>query len=152
MKLYHFTSHIHVRGCLDTGIRLGTIPTFSESGEVTLLPGYQWLTKNPSFSQRWDEYSSLPYKRTGYRIGVSIPYNKRIRKHLIPWMVFCQNGLVHPQMIRDLNGDGDPEEWYIYTGPIPKRLLREVVKNPEGISRKSHGKTHTTLRSYLSPG
>jgi hypothetical protein len=135
MMLYHFTSPEHLLGCMTYGLTLGVIPSFSERGGVALLQNYQWLTTNPSFNQAWDRESSLPYKRTAYRITVSIPIESDDMKKLIHWTDLCQTGLVHEGMVEILNSLGDPSEWYIYHGTIPTRWLSNVTTNPKGIYR-----------------
>ena len=121
MKLYHFTSPLHVSGCRKEGIIRGSIPIF-KNGEYGVLPGWQWLTTNSDFNQQWanTEFSTLPYDRTAYRLTVVIP--KTAKDRLVKWLDICDKIPIDPAM----NAYGDPENWYVFIGRIKPRWIRQV--------------------------
>ena len=127
MKLYHFTSANHVQGCLRDGITLGMIPVLQD-GKIGVIPGWQWLTVNPSFQQVWanTEFTILPYDRTAFRLTVIIP--KTAQKQLFRWLDICNKFPID----RHLNAYGDPENWYVFRGRIKAGWIRKVdLKNGE---------------------
>lgn len=121
MKLYHFTSPIHVEGCKKEGINRGSIPLYKD-GRHGLLPGWQWLTSNPDFGQEWanKEHSTLPYDRTAYRLTVVIPKTSKNRLH--KWLDICGSLPID----KHLNAFGDPENWYVFQGRIKPGWIRQV--------------------------
>ena len=121
MKLYHFTSPLHVDGCLKNGIIKGVIPIYKD-GKYGLIPGYQWLTSNPKFHQEWanTEYTTLPYDRTAYRLTVVIP--KAARDRLFRWFDICDKLPIDEAM----NAYGDPENWFVFQGRIKPGWIRRV--------------------------
>ena len=123
MKLYHFTSPLHVDGCLKNGIIKGVIPIYKD-GKYGLIPGFQWLTLNPDFQQEWanTKYSTLSYDRTEYRLTVVIP--KTARDRLFKWLDICDSLPIDEAM----NAYGDPENWYIFEGRIKPSWIRKVEK------------------------
>lgn len=127
MKLYHFTSPLHVDGCKKEGICKGSIPLY-QNKRFGLLPGWQWLTTNPSFNQEWanTEFSTLPYDRTAFRLTVVIP--KTAKKYLHRWLD------IHDKFPTDscLNAFGDPENWYVFKGRIKPGWIRKVEYKEQG--------------------
>lgn len=121
MELYHFTSPVHLDGCLKEGITKGMIPLL-ENGQVTVISGWQWLTSNPKFNQSWAEFSSLPYDRTAYRLTVNIP--KSAMGNLSKWLDICKTMPFLP----DLNTYGDPENWWVLKRRIKPGWIRGVEK------------------------
>ena len=123
MKLYHFTSSLHVEGCIKQGINRGLIP-ICKGGRLGLIPGFQWLTLNPDFQQEWanTKYSTLSYDRTEYRLTVVIP--KTARDRLFKWLDICDSLPIDEAM----NAYGDPENWYIFEGRIKPSWIRKVEK------------------------
>jgi hypothetical protein len=121
MKLYHFTSPLHVKGCTKEGINKGSIPLYKD-GRYGLLPGWQWLTSNPDFNQQWanTEFSTLPYDRTEYRLTVVIP--KAARDRLFRWLDICDKLPINETM----NAYGDPDNWYVFQGRIKPGWIRQV--------------------------
>jgi len=123
VKLYHFTSNLHVEGCTKNGITLGAIPLY-KNGKFYRLPDWQWLTTNPDFQQEWanTEYTMLSYDRTAFRLTVIIP--KTARKQLFKWLDICDRFPIDEY----LNAYGDPENWYVFNGRIKPGWIREVEK------------------------
>uniref|UniRef100_A0A6M3LCZ7 DUF4433 domain-containing protein n=1 Tax=viral metagenome TaxID=1070528 RepID=A0A6M3LCZ7_9ZZZZ len=129
IKLYHFTSRHHIRGCIKEGLKFGHIPVSIDPPKI--IPGYQWLTKNKSFEQEWEKYSSLKYRRNYYQITIIIP--KKYQKNLYKWLFFCKN-TTNPEIInasKTLNMFGDPHKWYIYRGIVSPDWFVKVNINPE---------------------
>jgi len=123
MKLYHFTSPLHVEGCRKEGICKGSIP-LSIEGKIGLLPGWQWLTTNPDFNQGWanTEYTTLPYDRTAFRLTVVIP--KTAQKKLFKWLDICNRLPIDSHF----NAYGGPENWYVFRGRIKPSWIRQIVQ------------------------
>lgn len=133
MILYHFTSKYHVDGCLEHGIKFGMIPEKMGS-LVAVIHGYQWLTTNPDFIQSWCEGGSLGYDRTEYRLTVKIP--KKKQKNLLIWLDNCHDY----KLAGVLNSFGDPENWRLYHGEIPKHWIIETVWKHEGVSDENYNR------------
>ena len=121
IKLYHFTSALHVEGCIKEGINKGSIPLY-KNGKFGLLPGWQWLTESPDFKQVWanTEFTTLPYDRTAFRLTVIIP--KTAQKQLFRWLDICNKFPID----RHLNAYGDPENWFVFQGRIKPGWIRQV--------------------------
>jgi hypothetical protein len=128
MKLYHFTSNLHLWSVLKNGLISGVIPTNVISGVVSFEINCQWLTKNGCFNQSWNESTTLSYNRTANRLTIEIPLAYTV--NLIKWTDYCKTPTNNAQKetFRILNSDGDPENWYIYKGHIPPEWITEVVK------------------------
>ncbi len=126
MKLYHFTSRHHIRGCIAHGLLKGHIPISIDP--VKLIPGFQWLTKNKSFDQSWcdPDCSTLPYQRNEYRITIKIP--RAHRKNLIRWLDYFEQKLKGTKA-SVLNDFGDPENWYLFKGTVDSKWFGKVHKN-----------------------
>lgn len=128
MKLYHFTSQLHLPGCMQVGLCLGLVPTFIAQDiiGITGTKG-QWLTSNPSFDQSWQRKSSLPYHRNDFRLKIHIPKSRR--KDLYKWEDYLYE-LTDPTMADILSSKGDPENWYLFHGVIKPSWIRDAVPNP----------------------
>ena len=61
MRLYHFTARHRLEPVLRHGLTLG-LTTVIDGGKTARIQGYQWLTKNPSFRQTWNDASLLPFE------------------------------------------------------------------------------------------
>jgi hypothetical protein len=127
VKLYHFTSPLHVESCKKNGLTRGVIPLLV-NGKIAILPGYQWLTANPDFNQSWanTEYTTLPYDRTAFRLTVVIP-KKTAQGQLFKWLDLCHKFPIDEY----LNAYGDPENWHIFKGKIKPSWIRAIDKKPE---------------------
>ncbi len=125
MKLYHFCPAHILPGIKKEGITLGNIPLIKDN-KVRLIPDSQWLTKNDSFDQEWEKYSTLPYRRNAYRITLKIP---KTDIKLIPWLFICRHK-IFKETGEALNEFGDPENWYIHKGRIRPGLFRKIDMNP----------------------
>lgn len=130
MKLYHFTSPLHVDGCKKEGVYKGVIPLY-QNGNLGVLSGWQWLTANPDFNQGWanTEFSILPYDRTAFRIEIVIP--KTARKRLYKWLDICSRFPID----QHLNTYGDPKNWYVFDGRIKPGWIRQI--RPKDITKIS---------------
>ena len=128
-KYYHFTAKHLADSCAKQGLTRGHIvvpsrvapQAFIGQTGVRLVPGYQWLTKNPEREQEWcnPEFSTLPYRRNAVRFTVEIP--KHDRHKLIP--------SERVQGFRELGfGEyGDPENWFAFQGDVDPTWLIERV-------------------------
>lgn len=126
MRLYHFTSPRHVRGCLQEGLRKGVI--LQSDNPPRFKSGWQWLTKNGGFIQEWAEVDSLPYDRTAYRLTIELP---KIAHHKAKkWIDVCHR-LTSPEMCRVLNGRGRPGDWYVFKGLVRPRWIVDVTAKHE---------------------
>lgn len=144
MKLYHFTSSLHVDGCLKNGIIKGVIPIY-KGGKYGLIPGFQWLTSNPEFHQEWanTEYTTLPYDRTEYRLTVVIP--KAARDRLFRWLDICDKLPIDEAM----NAYGDPENWFVFQGRIKPGWIRRVEQKEKETAEYKDAAKGTV---YHAPG
>ena len=144
MKLYHFTSPLHVDGCLKNGIIKGVIPIYKD-GKYGLIPGFQWLTSNPEFHQEWanTEYTTLPYDRTEYRLTVVIP--KAARDRLFRWLDICDKLPIDEAM----NAYGDPENWFVFQGRIKPGWIRRVEQKEKETAEYKEAANGTV---YHAPG
>lgn len=121
MILYHFTSERHIQRVRNEGITMGVVLT--SLNPIAARQGIQWLTSNPDRLQSWKrEGSRLPYDRTAFRITVEIPLtDERLRRWLTAGPHLCDVDTVSV-----LNAFGDPENWWIYFGPIPPTWFRVI--------------------------
>lgn len=124
MILFHFTAQRFLAGIAREGLTRGTLITSLEP--VRLERGWQWLTKNPSFHQEWARGSGqLPYKTNEVRLMISIPDRD---SNLKKW---SQIGFLYPEVMKVLNAYGDPENWMLYEGNIPREWVQAISKNPD---------------------
>lgn len=125
MQLYHFTAKHLAKKIKKQGLTLGFMPVSLDPPKAD--PGYIWLTSNKSWEQECLRGSGrLPYKRNEVRMTVVIPDHglSRILK-------FDQNKDLSP-IYEDMTRYGDPENWYIYKGIIPKGWIRKIETQEEG--------------------
>ncbi len=129
MKLYHFCSAHTLQSIKREGLTRGGIPVIKNS-EVYVLVGFQWLTRNKTFSQSWEvpiKGSRLKYRRNEFRITIKLPWDD---ENLKEWLLFCK-GKQWEETVEVLNSFGDPENWLVYAGDIKPSHFREIVKNNE---------------------
>jgi len=126
-RLYHFTSRYHINSVKKDGIALGCI-LHKAKNVHTFLEGYQWLTQNPDWNQKWDEGSSLDYYRTDFRITIRIA--KNMVKRVTPWNPMSKILGLSEETVSILNSFGDPENWFIYTGTIKPKWFIKVDSYP----------------------
>ncbi len=120
---YHFTANFFLKSIKQRGLVLGSLPVSLKRKEV--ISGYQWITKNPSFDQKWAIGSGkLPYKRNEFRLTIRIP-----DRHLEKAMQFINCRDMCPEIFDDMTRYGDPENWYIYEGIIPSSWIHKIQKN-----------------------
>lgn len=129
MRLYHFTAARFVPSIRRDGITRGFVLVSYEP--LALLDDYRWLTVNGLWSQEWAEGTGrLPYRRDEVRITVNVPASHENRVH--DWTVVGKLISLEWQM---LNMFGDPENWRLYRGDIPKSWLSTIEYNP-ALQRK----------------
>lgn len=127
MLLYHFTPAHLLHGCLSFGIIRGCIPfRLEDNGRLMVRPGYQWLTVNSSWQQSWNVRQAVRYDRAAFRIALKVP--KSARRHLYRWIYVCKE--LAPHTWQELNGEYDPENWYVYQGRIRPIWIRRVDARP----------------------
>jgi hypothetical protein len=123
MKYYHFTAKHLLNRIRREGLTLGQV--LISVDPIKLIPGYQHLTTNKDFNQSWQDqrYSSLPYNRNDVRLTIKIPF-KHCR-NVLNWLDFSKN---FPTS-EILNSHGDPYNWRVYRGSIPKEWISKVEWN-----------------------
>ncbi len=119
--LWHFTSPLHVNGCLRDGIALGVTP-IRVNGGIDFLHAHQWLSSDMSFMQEWCARSSLPYDRTAYRLTVKIPESERHK--LLDYTQW--RALLRGRMMPDFDKCRSAKSWFIFQGIIPKTWITNV--------------------------
>jgi hypothetical protein len=120
--LYHFTAKHLAKKIRKEGLTKGAIPISFDPPKI--LWGYIWLTSNHSWHQDPISHKgSLPYSRTEVRLTVHIPDNGNLLK-------FDENKNITP-LYEDMTRYGDPENWYIYKGIIPRGWIRKAESNPD---------------------
>ena len=136
MRLYHFTSRHRLEPVLRHGLTLG-LTSIVAGGEVTRIPGYQWLTRNPAFRQSWNEASLLPFDRTAYRIEIAMPLSAR--SQLLPWPLWRDE--LGWRMLPGFDRHGDPENWCLFKGVVPPAWFRHLLPNPHAAAGGGGGTT-----------
>jgi hypothetical protein len=121
MKLWHFTAAHLLPSILREGLTRGMIPLSDDPPR--LLPGFQWLTRNPAWEQACLEGTGrLPYSRTEVRLTVVVP--KADHAQLLPWLSVCRQVPLHEV----LNSLGDPENWMLFRGRVKPAWIRRVER------------------------
>lgn len=131
VKLYHFTSTLHLPHILASGIRRGDVP-ITPKGEIGESVGV-WLTddKRPE-AQEWAR-PAIPMLEVVYkqdvRLTVTIPPEHLDKLH--KWSDYAQKMGVEGFYYDTLNGagGGGAPNWYVYTAPIPPEWIEcRVIK------------------------
>ena len=131
MILYHFTAKHLARKIKKEGLTLGGLPLSLNPPRIEW--GWIWLTSKSGFDQECLEGTGrLPYKRNEVRITVKFPdlalgclYKFDEHKNLTP-------------LYEDMTMFGDPENWWLYKGKIPKGWLKKFDNKP---TKASEGKS-----------
>ena len=127
MLLYHFTAKVFLDSIKKAGLNQGAV--LLNDKPIQFAQGYIWLTKNPDFDQSWSVGTGrLPYKRNEVRFDVNIP-----KSHERDLFTFSQlNLLLHFKngVHEILGSQGDPENWFVYEGKIPRSWLKKIKHNP----------------------
>lgn len=121
MALYHFTSPKHIHAVLDEGLTKGHVP--AQLDPPKLIPGWQWLTTEPSFDQSWNTMTNLDYDRTAYRIKIVLPFVAKSKTYA--WTSVADR-LVCERAKKSLNAEGDPENWVLFKGVVRPQSFVEV--------------------------
>ena len=133
MKLYHFTSRIHLPYIMREGITKGRIPWMIDkrTGRVGLLRGnprdpddvYQWLTESDDWNQDWDLGTCPPlppYTRTYTRIAVD--FSGMELRRLFRLSDFLK--VNQPESAPFLTSFASSRHWYLYHGRIfPRQFI-----------------------------
>lgn len=124
---YHFTSAHAVEKIRSQGLTRGILPwNLDARGRPTFRKPFQWLTTNPSFSQRWCLLGELPFSRNAYRITVAVPATQI--EHLIAWPELVR--ACNPDSAEELNRNGgDTENWRLFAGSIPPAWFIAIEPN-----------------------
>lgn len=134
MKLYHYTAVHHLHGGLGhpgPGIlNVGLLPTVHPY--IDLAGGMVWLTSSTDWSQTWSTRDVAvpgfgPCNRTETRVELAIP--RASRSSLRPWSE-ARHLVVTDGLRRDLESYGDPENWFVYAGRIPRGWIRHYGPVP----------------------
>lgn len=133
MIYYHFTSAKHFAGIQKSGIALGMIPwRLDTTGKVHVKRNFQWLTTDPDWLQSWDDplSSTLPYRRTEYRITLEVP--SFALQSLFRWSDFDLK--YKPQSAAFINILPGSKYWSVFKGPIPTSWFLATDRNPTEIN------------------
>jgi hypothetical protein len=124
---YHFTAKRFLKSIKRHGITRGML-LMSIGPPTRMKPNWQWVTKNPDpANQEWAiSTGRLPYKRNEARITLEIPDNDLDLK---PW---SQVRFLVPEVAEALSAYGDPENWWLYNGHIPKEWIKDIKITPPG--------------------
>lgn len=121
---YHFTAKRFLDGIQRSGLTEGRM--VKTMNPPTFLENKQWITTNPSFDQDWAIGTGrLPYKRNEVRLTIKIPLEAL--ENCKPW---SQMRFLTPEVAKDLEAYGDPENWHIYQGQIKPNWILKVDFNP----------------------
>lgn len=130
MRLYHYTAQHHVDG--GTGhpgpgiLKSGLIPNIHPYFDVAR--GMVWLTDSDEWTQPWaTDILEIGCDRTEARLQVAIP--KRHRFEVLPWD-YVKTLLITPLLIPHLEGDADPNRWFVFLSHIPSAWIRGVEARP----------------------
>lgn len=115
--LYHFTTLSHYNIIEREGITHGVIPR----SMTNYIKNRQWLTANPDWYPPWAAGLSGSFTRTQVRITVKVENYK----NLVHWPQYSIK-YVPQSMIKMLNSEDNPSDWYIYCGKIPVRWFIKV--------------------------
>lgn len=116
--LYHFTCSHQIEGVKKDGLTLGKIPL----SQIHFKEHYQWLTSNPDWKQSWCENQILlKCDRTEWRLIIEIPDSHKI--NLLVWIIA---GPMLTPVFSILSMFGDPHNWYLYDGDIPKNWFKKI--------------------------
>ena len=126
MKLYHYTARHHIDGGDEHGgpgiLRAGIVPNVHPYFDVR--DGMVWLTDSDEWAQPWaSDILGIGCDRTEARVTVVIP--KRHRYALLPWQD-AKRLLVTPLLVPHLEGDADPDRWFVFMRRVPVAWLRGV--------------------------
>ena len=128
ITLYHFTAKRFAPSIYMRGIAIGAIPV-RLTRPIEILRGYQWLTSNGNWDQKWAEGTGrLPYKRNEVRFTVQIPMSQSI---LLKQWTDVGPSLVPQETYDILTSCGDPENWWVFAGTIPPDWLTHCENKPE---------------------
>jgi len=127
MTLYHFTAARFVDRILAEGLTLGALLVEFKPGKTPKIDTrYRWLTASPEWDQEWSHGTGrLPYKRNERRLTVEIP--KSGERDVLVWNV------VGPYLSREyamLSAYGDPHNWRLFNGSVPREWIVAVDRNP----------------------
>lgn len=128
MKLYHFTSGNFLVKILAEGLRKGVVPwSMNKLGEVGLVRGHQWLTRNPAFGAEWARSTAgRPYRLDEFRLTVDVPLAAEV--NLARWLAVRNSR--NPPSAEFLDTFPDHPDWFLYHGAIPPNWIVGYEKNP----------------------
>lgn len=135
MRLYHYTAAHHAVEIAYSGaISGGGVPICSPDGvyAVGLVPGWQWLTSDPDWSQAWATREAIGCDRTECRLVVAIPLLDRTR--LYRWDdVAHRFGYTEPiaRRFAEIGGGKRSDLWYVFAGAIPSGWIVDLEYRPD---------------------
>jgi hypothetical protein len=124
VRFYHYTARHHLEGGpghAGPGIRAaGLIPNVHPYFDVA--GGMVWLTDSDEWAQPWaSDILGIGCDRTEARVEVVIP--KRHRRFVLPWER-AKELLITPLLVPHLEGDADPDSWFVFLSRIPPSWIR----------------------------
>lgn len=136
-RLYHFTARHHADGILrDGSMHGGVIPVPDPSGEYLAgtVPGWQWLTADPSWRQSWATRIKARCDRTEVRLTIEIPLLELHR--LKQWDRIAADFGYPPDLARkfaEIGGGTDSSVWYVFRGAIPAAWIVDMAERPADV-------------------
>lgn len=125
ITLYHFCSERNIEGIKKLGLVLGMCPVLTDT-KISFIKNCQWLTTdNNQLNQEWDKGILLDYKRTDYRLSITIP--RKHKNYLIKATDFVDKYLPKAAQgfVTEYPGH---ESWYVYLGNILPQWIKKIEK------------------------
>lgn len=122
MKLYHFTSKMHLPGIMQEGLTRGDVPVTPTGGL-----NHPWLTDDPEpRQQQWAQ--GCVYNKVQMRITVELPDDPLVYD-LRRWPELATELGVDPHWYAALEkvGGGKGEHWYVTRKPVPTSCFTEIL-------------------------
>jgi len=120
---YHFTAKKFLESIQKEGITRGVM--VKTINPPSFLHNKQWITTNSNFKQDWAIGTGrLPYKRNEVRLTIEIPLGEI--ENCKPW---SQMRFLTPEVAKDLEAFGDPENWHIFQGKIKPQWITQIDFN-----------------------
>jgi hypothetical protein len=122
VKLYHFTSEVHLPRIVGSG-ELRVTETNARASREHAAPDAVWLTSDPRPQvQGWKRGSAVD--KTAVRFTVEVP-----RGDVMSWAAFCRLHRVPNawrRALADVARPSKPSTWFLVFRPIPRAEWVEV--------------------------
>lgn len=125
LRLYHFSARHMADAIMREGITRGFV-LVDFGPPIRMCHDYRWLTTNANWDQSWSEGTGrLKYRRNESRLMIDIPMSESHR--ISPWK---QIGPLISREYETLSAFGDPENWRLFRGNIPREWIVLRSENP----------------------